>query len=822
MQNEKCFIMSLNETIFKIPFEFCQIFESRVYKAIINTKLYKVKSNVSEEVFNSFVKYITNKELPNINSENFFEYEELSNEFDIMKNLINFYRNMIKNLASLSLINRNQKLKAKLNCRKAKIFQKRNNYEQIIKILFNDSQLDTYFNLSSVKHQLFQSCKEENLEKLKILTKKEISQDGLSFILDEKNKTSILYHNIKAIGNVIIPTFIKYKKKKFYVTQICENAFKNTKGVKSIEFSNDSKISKIAKSSLSCGSLKKVTLPLNYEDFNSNIFCDSENLTQIVIDSKSGNFLFYEDTYLIGKEDSQSENYDVLFFARRDLEEAQIPSFIKRIAPFAFESCKKLTRISFQEDSQLKTIDKFAFFKSNLTTILIPSGVKRIGEFAFSQCYKLERFEFKSDSKLRSIGKRAFSMSFLGSFTVPPDVVRISDETFCECKNLSKIDFRFNSKLKSIGREAFLNTLIKSISFPSSLIQIGAKAFFYCSYLAKVDFPRDSQLLIIGKLAFFHSIIKSIFIPSSVLAIQEGFLSGTEKLRQITVDPNNRHFLNYQDKFLLGKTNLKSDNFDVLLYAFPCIEEVTIPPLIKRIAFGFHSCQKLRKVDFSQDMNLNSIEKYSFILTKLNRVTVPSQIEKIGKNAFALCSSLQKVEFQINSHLKLIDSHAFAWSPIQKIVLPPTVIKIGNAAFYNCYKLKKVEFMENSELKVICKEAFASSEVEQMMIPSSVTKIGENSFYGCDQLKSVTFSLDSKLKSINNHAFSGSSLNCIAIPQSVTEICDFAFLNCRELEIIEIPEKTKLQAFNIDIRIFKFNTIIMIPIKNIKILKQNC
>ena len=116
MQNEKKYLFVLNDTTFKISFSSCLLLIKKcIYNKLITTQLYKVKSNVSNTVFDSFLKYLTDKETPNINSYNFYEYEELSNEFDIMQPLIQLYQNKIKLTTNIALLLKNQKLNIKLD-----------------------------------------------------------------------------------------------------------------------------------------------------------------------------------------------------------------------------------------------------------------------------------------------------------------------------------------------------------------------------------------------------------------------------------------------------------------------------------------------------------------------------------------------------------------------------------------------------------------------------------------------------------------------------------------------------------------------------------
>ena len=71
------------------------------------------------------------------------------------------------------------------------------------------------------------------------------------------------------------------------------------------------------------------------------------NLTKVKISPKNKNLVFCEDKLLIGKSDIKSDVFDILYFARRDIEEVIIPPFIRIISPYAFNFCQKLTKAEF-------------------------------------------------------------------------------------------------------------------------------------------------------------------------------------------------------------------------------------------------------------------------------------------------------------------------------------------------------------------------------------------------------------------------------------------------------------------------------------------
>lgn len=47
-------------------------------------------------------------------------------------------------------------------------------------------------------------------------------------------------------------------------------------------------------------------------------------------------FKYYDDVFIVGKSNPENDDYDELIYARKDIKNAIIPSFIKRICPYSF------------------------------------------------------------------------------------------------------------------------------------------------------------------------------------------------------------------------------------------------------------------------------------------------------------------------------------------------------------------------------------------------------------------------------------------------------------------------------------------------------
>lgn len=92
MDEQNSFALLLNYQVFKIPPKFNRLTNTseKVYNSLIfnNPRQYNLESKVSAEVLKSFISYWIEGEIPNITIENFEEYSDLSEEFQLMQDII--------------------------------------------------------------------------------------------------------------------------------------------------------------------------------------------------------------------------------------------------------------------------------------------------------------------------------------------------------------------------------------------------------------------------------------------------------------------------------------------------------------------------------------------------------------------------------------------------------------------------------------------------------------------------------------------------------------------------------------------------------------
>lgn len=411
-------------------------------------------------------------------------------------------------------------------------------------------------------------------------------------------------------------------------------------------------------------------------------------------------------------------------------------------------------------------------------------------------------------------------------------ITSIAEGAFQNSQNIKTILFPTNTKVQIIGKLSFAESSIENILIPSSVTKICQKAFYKCKKLKIVDFESNSKITTIGKDAFRESSIDELRIPSSVRKLKSGCFSLLQLKKILIYNCSEKNICIY-DKYVIGKSNIYMDTYDVLYFPSFMVKFNTIPSFIKRIEpysifntsdlfefpenselrficdhsimgnfekikipssvieidmYGLSLCDKIKQIEFAPNSNLLSIKKDSFFNCNINQITIPKKIVKINIDAFSNCDELKKIEFAKESELKLIKGCRYP-DFMESINIPQHVFKMSGKLNF-----AEVNFHPNSELTIIGKFLFQNSFIKKIVIPSSVITIESHAFENCKCLSNIEFQSNSKLKLIGKNSFSGSCIQKIIIPRLVTCIDESAFKQCEYLEEVIFEANSNLST----------------------------
>lgn len=180
--------------------------------------------------------------------------------------------------------------------------------------------------------------------------------------------------------------------------------------------------------------------------------------------------------------------------AKLSLRTVTLPSSLKTVGYYAFNSCKGLTSVHFPQT--LHSIEMYAFNYTSLTSIILPDSVSFLGSSAFGSCGELTSVVLSAD--LDSIASDAFGgCSSLTDITISQQNKKYSladgnlinkDATTLYLSIQSKKgDYTVLEGVAVIAKNAFnYSEKLTSVTLPSTLLTIEESAFMNCWSLANV------------------------------------------------------------------------------------------------------------------------------------------------------------------------------------------------------------------------------------------------------------------------------------------------------------------------------------------------
>lgn len=527
-----------------------------------------------------------------------------------------------------------------------------------------------------------------------------------------------------------------------YVEVIGSGAFAGCKYLESVTIPNSVKTIENA-AFARCPSLSQVTVGTGLSELGSGAFAGDYSLQNVRFDSSNQKFTCDEGA--IYNKNGWTTLYQVL--AGRKNDTYTMPSTVEKIKPYAFWGNYNLESVRI--GSQVKEISAYAFSNcKNLKSVEISYSVKNIDMKAFEDCVRLRKIEIPLS--VSTIHSTAFDGCTKLNIKAEPGTAAYN---YAQTLVLDDIEV---SEYEEAPIPAKTGDSGSDGSDEGEVPQIIAPVDYYheVSHMNAMEAEEDSSVKgktrVIGGEAFV--LIDNAQAPVNVGSTGE-VLGGSVPENDIA---------QYTDTVpgLAGSDDAKGGSFpkytvvnnsviaaqayyddDMIAYEIPngivqlgefsfarsSLRSIRIPDGVEEIGYAaFYHCDELaeivipdsvteiRAAAFTQTPWLKSWEQggsdYLIVGDGIllaykgseSEVFVPSQVKRIGAEAFKDCSSITKVN------------------------IPDSVEVIGEAAFENCRNLTQIEGGNN--VREIRDRAFAGCPIATVHIPASVRTIGLRAF----------------------------------------------------------------------------------------------
>ena len=272
-------------------------------------------------------------------------------------------------------------------------------------------------------------------------------ENGFKLKINETNRTATLIKIPKDTKSLFVPRDIEYQKQKYLITSL---SFRfNSYHLESVTFPEDSKVEIFEQNCFNGSHIKKLQIPSSLKHLPGGWCSCLNDLSEIEISPRNGNFIYYDNQFLLGKSDDKLKVFDVLVFARRDIKEAVIPPQVKIIQFGSLSDNKELKSVTFPSNSELRKIEYCAFTNSHLQKLLLPAGIKEITDMILLYTYNLVEIEFLSETV--KLGSSCFECSPKLATVSFPNATEITFSSDALDKSPENIEFHVKREAKLSG-----------------------------------------------------------------------------------------------------------------------------------------------------------------------------------------------------------------------------------------------------------------------------------------------------------------------------------------------------------------------------------
>ncbi|MBQ6553185.1 MAG: leucine-rich repeat domain-containing protein [Clostridia bacterium] len=343
-----------------------------------------------------------------------------------------------------------------------------------------------------------------------------------------------------------------------------------------------------------------VQLPAAMLDITDEQFCLCENLKSVTV--ASGNPVYTSVDGVLFKDKGKT----ICIHPAAHSVQYDIPQGVKKIAPFAFFTNKRLTTVTIP--SSVKEIGRNAFYDcSSLRAAHIPDSVTKVGAGAFSWCIALK--DLRVPDKLSDIGRRAFYPTYATTHA-DDDFVLLGDGVLVAYLGNPRY-VTIPSYVKAVADVFYASEEVEEVIISEGVERINDSAFFGCTALEKVEIPNSVKK--IGDWAFYGCPkLRGVNIPDGAELGAYSF-GACEKLKSVSV-------------------NCKEVPSGAFEYCTR-LSSVELGKNVERIGhYAFYACEALGELKLPKAVT--EIGESALRRTAITALTLSDNIESIGPYAF--------------------------------------------------------------------------------------------------------------------------------------------------------------------------------------------
>ena len=356
--------------------------------------------------------------------------------------------------------------------------------------------------------------------------------------------------------------------------------------------------------------------------------------------------------------------------------EIVLPDNVITVGGFAFSECKAVEKIVIPEGTI--AINGYAFADcKNLKTLVIPKSVTRIGMVAFRSCWNLTEI-------------------------LMPGVTQLGDDAFYDCRYLEMVYAPLlafdNSNIQKKKEQALRAFIHHRKDYSDETVVDGYRKYLlsrkkyvlpeiFANDLADTirDFDYGKKITAKNIDSEFLGPAMSVNATNCVAYLLDWKARNLKEKSAGAKKPQDQ----IKDPFSAAEMKKvwayeKDEDGTVILSNYKGVDtKIDIPARI-----GNDSVTSIGEYAFSPQRSRRP-SKQAEVLNKVDKVTIPSNIKRIGNGAFYMCWGLKEVF--VSYGVESIGNDAFyACDALKKITIPASVKEIGKDAFTHCFNLSIV------------------------------------------------------------------------------------------------------------------------------------